>query len=67
MSKSRRVDGKPETARDRRFFDLRESGFAGPIDQDGRAVMSRTDGRGNPLPLFKGGTGHGTPDDKRKR
>lgn len=67
MSKSRRVDGKPETERDRRFFDLRESGFRGPIDQDGNAVMSRTDSHGEPLPLFEGGTGTGTPDDRRKR
>jgi hypothetical protein len=49
---TRRVDGKPETAKDKRFFDLRESGYKGPIDQDGRAVMTRTDGKGNPLPLF---------------
>lgn len=35
---SRRVDGKPETAADKRFFDLRESGYRGPIDQDGRPV-----------------------------
>jgi hypothetical protein len=32
---TRRVDGKPETAADTRFFDLRESGYDGPIDQDG--------------------------------
>ena len=36
MPKSRRFDGKPETAADKRFFDLRESGYKGPIDQDGR-------------------------------
>jgi hypothetical protein len=35
---SRRVDGKPETAADTRFFDLRESGYTGPIDQDGYPV-----------------------------
>jgi hypothetical protein len=35
---TRRVDGKPETAADSKFFDLRESGFEGPIDQDGNAV-----------------------------
>jgi hypothetical protein len=33
---TRRTDGKPETAADRRFFDLRKSGYTGPIDQDGR-------------------------------
>jgi hypothetical protein len=63
-ARSRRFDRQPETARDRRFFDLRESGYDGPIDQDGRAVTSRTDSRGRSLPLFKGGTGTGTPDDK---
>ncbi len=37
---TRRVDGKPETAADKRFFDLRESGYDGPVDQDGRKVTS---------------------------
>jgi hypothetical protein len=37
---TRRVDGKRETAADKRFFDLRESGYTGPIDQDGRKVTS---------------------------
>ena len=37
---SRRLDGNPETAADKRFFDLRESGWAGPIDQDGRKVTT---------------------------
>src|SRR5262249_43674072 len=32
---TRRVDGKPESNVDRRFFDLREAGYTGPIDQDG--------------------------------
>ena len=32
---SRRIDRKPETEADKRFFDLRESGYSGPIDQDG--------------------------------
>lgn len=35
---TRRVDGKPETAADTRFFDTRESGYTGPIDQDGYPV-----------------------------
>lgn len=35
---TRRVDGRPETAADTRFFDLRESGYKGPIDQDGYKV-----------------------------
>jgi hypothetical protein len=34
--KTRRVDGKPETAADKRFFDLRESGYKGPVTRDGR-------------------------------
>ncbi|KAB1932925.1 hypothetical protein F8271_24980 [Micromonospora sp. ALFpr18c] len=34
---SRRFDGQPETEADRKFFDLRESGYTGPIDQDGNA------------------------------
>lgn len=33
---TRRVDGEPETAAETRFFDLRESGYTGPIDQNGR-------------------------------
>ncbi len=37
---TRRVDGKPETEADKRFFDLRQSGYTGPIDQDGRKVTS---------------------------
>lgn len=51
-ARTRRVDGKPETPADTRFFDLRESGWAGPADQDGYAVMTRTDNTGAPLPLF---------------
>jgi hypothetical protein len=35
---SRRVDGKPETDADRRLFGLRESGWTGGVDQDGRKV-----------------------------
>ncbi|HEY3002207.1 MAG TPA: hypothetical protein VGJ44_07630 [Kribbellaceae bacterium] len=36
---SRRFDGLPETEADRRFFDLRESGYTGWIDQDGYPVF----------------------------
>ncbi len=39
-TRTRRVDGKPETVADARFFDLREAGYDGPIDQDGRKVTS---------------------------
>ena len=35
---SRRADSKPETAADTDFFTLRESGYSGPIEQDGNAV-----------------------------
>ena len=37
---TRRADGRPETAGDKRFFELRESGYEGPVDQDGRKVTS---------------------------
>jgi hypothetical protein len=37
---TRRPDGQPETDADRRFFDLRESGYRGPIDQDGYPVAT---------------------------
>lgn len=46
MPKTRRVDGKPETEADRKFFDLRESGYTGPIDQDGNPS---TDQRANDI------------------
>ncbi|HET9656994.1 MAG TPA: hypothetical protein VFP72_16705 [Kineosporiaceae bacterium] len=36
--RSRRVDRAPETDADRRFFDLRASGYRGPIARDGYAV-----------------------------
>lgn len=28
----------PETAADKRFFDLRESGYTGPVDRNGQPV-----------------------------
>jgi hypothetical protein len=37
---SRRWDGQPETPSDTRFYDLRESRYAGPIDPDGYAVTT---------------------------
>jgi hypothetical protein len=40
---SRRWDGEPETPAETRFFDLRGSGYMGPIDQDGNAVTSGPD------------------------
>lgn len=39
--KSRRLDRKPETAADKKFFDLRESGYKGWIDQDGNKVTEQ--------------------------
>jgi hypothetical protein len=38
--RSRRWDGTPETAADARFFGARESGYTGPIDQDGHRVTT---------------------------
>jgi len=38
VAKSRRFDDQPETDEDRRFFDLRESGYTGWIDRHGYAV-----------------------------
>jgi hypothetical protein len=38
MTETRRVDGKPETEADGRFFDLRESGYTGPIDCGGQKM-----------------------------
>lgn len=35
---SRRADGRPETKADKKFFDLRESGYKGPIDRHGNKV-----------------------------
>ena len=35
---SRRADDKPETPADKRFFDLRESGYTGPVDHNGNSV-----------------------------
>jgi hypothetical protein len=37
---TRRIDGKPETDADRKFFDLRAAGYTGPIDQNGDAVTT---------------------------
>lgn len=39
--KTRRVDGKPETAADKKFFDLRAKGYKGPVDQDGNKAKGR--------------------------
>lgn len=47
--------------------EIRESGFNGPVSRDNEALMSRTDGNGEPLPLLEGGAGTGTPDEDRAR
>jgi hypothetical protein len=51
---SRRFDRAPETESDTRFFDLRESGYDGWIDQDGYATTGPTwlDSDGNPVRGF---------------
>jgi hypothetical protein len=67
MTTTRRLDGKPETPADTRFFDLRERGYTGPIDQDGHAVISATGPDGAPLPLPEGGTGRDAADDPNRR
>lgn len=35
MSETRRWDGEPETPAEKKFFDLRDSGYTGPINKDG--------------------------------
>jgi hypothetical protein len=40
---TRRIDGKPETDADTRFFDLRESGYKGWVNQDGHATEETRD------------------------
>jgi hypothetical protein len=40
---SRNWDRSPENEFDKRFHDLRDSGYTGPIDQDGYAVTTGPD------------------------
>jgi hypothetical protein len=42
MPESRNWDRSDESPKDKRFHDLRESGYRGPIDQDGYAVSDKT-------------------------
>jgi hypothetical protein len=42
-SRTRRWDGAPETGAEQRFFDLREAGYTGPIDQNGYPVVTDDD------------------------
>jgi hypothetical protein len=37
---------------DNKFFALRKSGWKGPIDHKGNAVMTETDNKGNPKGLL---------------
>lgn len=56
---SRCFDGSPETPADSRFFDLRESGYTGWINQDGYAA----DDDGAPLALPAAGDVDQAADD----
>jgi hypothetical protein len=51
---TRNLDGTPETEAQQRYFELRESGYDGWIDQDGYAVDGPTwlDRDGNPVAGF---------------
>jgi hypothetical protein len=40
VNASRRWDNAPEADFDRRFFDLRDAGYDGPIDQDGHPALT---------------------------
>lgn len=40
---SRNWDRSPETDQDKRFHDLRDSGYTGPIDQDGNPDTTSED------------------------
>lgn len=56
--------GREYSDAEQRLIDTRATGFTGPIDQDGHAVMSRTDNKGRPLDLTaRGASGRGTPDE----
>lgn len=56
--------GREYTGAEQSLTEIRESGFRGPVDRNGEAVMSRTDPRdGQALDLTaRGSGGHGTPD-----
>jgi hypothetical protein len=53
---TRRPDGKPETDADARFFDLRESGYTGPVDQDGRKPLIPASAPAPAVPARNGDT-----------
>jgi hypothetical protein len=66
---TRRVDGKPETPADTRFFDWRQGGYRGPIDQDGNIPASDAPGMAALAALARlsaadgNGAGHHTSPD----
>jgi hypothetical protein len=66
---TRRPDGKPETEADKRFFDLRESGYTGPIDQDGHAVRHPDPTGGSTMNAqpARGPVSRITPDRRARR
>ncbi|GLW32291.1 hypothetical protein [Actinoplanes regularis] len=51
MTKSRNWDRSTETPKDKKFHDLRASGWTGPIDQDGD--KARVVGKGRDLCIEK--------------
>jgi hypothetical protein len=64
---TRRPDGKPETAADKRFFDLRESGYTGPVDQDGYAVNEHTPPGGTTMAAPPAHGSRISPDRRARR
>lgn len=51
VATSRNWDRSPESAKDKKFHDLRASGYKGPIDQDGD--RARVVGKGLHLRIVK--------------
>ena len=64
LAVTRRPDGKPETGADTRLFNLRGSGYAGPIDQDGYAVSQPSTTGGTTMSQ---GPASRIPPDRRAR
>lgn len=58
MAKSRNWDRSPETPADRKFHDLRASGYKGPIDQDGNKVSGAARERAERLARHRGDIKH---------
>jgi hypothetical protein len=51
MARTTGWDGKPLSEKDKKFFALRDSGYKGPIDQDGD--KAKVVGKGNDLRIVK--------------